>query len=597
MSKEKVNKEEEGSDIVTSNGNNKANYPLGKIRLIGEKCSWFRHCKEDLQYLPDKELFYFLTVINTCEDSKKNILECIEKGQKSNKHLRKKQKKISNKLKEMEKGECFPVGCEKIQCNFGDYCKECTCRVRSPAVLGREKTNEDLKRVGFIFGDDGKLLGMNYNIFASYLNGRLNLLYVGDGRIYMYVDNYWQHIDSNFLSRICRGILHEFKPNWWMQKHEAGYMEALKREIPRIPELDCDRTKINLINGIFDLETYEISSHSPEITSSYQLPISYDENAECPTFISFLEDIFENDNERIEVVQEIFGYCLTAETSAQKAFIFYGRGSNGKSLLAEILINMVGKSNTSAVPLNELDNPFARYELVNKLLNLATENEISDKGFNTTFFKSIVAGDSIQVEKKFEQGFMYQTFCKLVFCLNNLPYSKDKSWGFHRRLIVIPFNKVFHEDDPNTRNYDELKAEILSELNGIFIWALKGLERLRKNKFRFSKSEEISRALEDYKSEVNPFYNFVKEKLEQGEETDFISNESLSNTFREWATKNGHKALASASNQKIVREIRNTLIDAKVDINYGENVKSGGKRGTRKVKFKSGKGVNVEMSD
>lgn len=597
MRKAQINQEGQGSNIGTSSLNNKSNYPLGKMELIYEQCLWSRHCKEEFNVLSQEEQFSFLTVLNTCVNAEENARECIENGEQNNKHMiNKEKKKTFSTLNYIGDKKYSPVSCGKIQCNFGDYCKGCNQGVRTPAALGREKTSEDLKRVGFLIDDDGSVVGMNYNIFASYLNERLNLLYVGNERIYMYSDNYWQYVDSNFLSRICRDILHEFKPNWWKQNHEAGYMGALIREITRILELDCDRTKINLSNGIFDLEAYEISSHNPAIRSSYQLPISYDEKAECPIFISFLKDVFENDNERIEVVQEIFEYCLTAETSAQKAFIFYGRGANGKSLLAEILMNMVGKSNTSAVPLNELDNPFARYELVGKVLNLATENEISDKGFNTTFFKSIVAGDAIQVEKKFEQGFMYQTFCKLVFCLNNLPYSKDKSWGFHRRLIVIPFNRVFHEDDPNTKNYDELKAEILSELNGIFVWALEGLKRLRENKFKFSKSEAVNRALEDYKIEVNPFYNFVTEKLEQGEESDFISNEALSSLFREWATKNGHKALASASNQKIVREIRHTLIDTKVDINYGENVKSGGKRGTRKVKWKSGKRINVEIS-
>jgi phage/plasmid-associated DNA primase len=189
---------------------------------------------------------------------------------------------------------------------------------------------------------------------------------------------------------------------------------------------------------------------------------------------------------------------------------------------------------------------------------------------------------------------MYQPFCKLVFCLNNLPYSKDKSWGFQRRLVVIPFNKIFRDDDPDTQNYAELRASLLSETDGIFNWALIGLNRLRENKYKFSNSEAVNEALEDYKTEVNPYYNFVKERLEQGDESDMITNETLVNLLKEWAAKNGHKNLASASNQKIAREVRHVLMDAKIDITYGDNVKSGGKRSTQKVRLKKGERVISE---
>jgi phage/plasmid primase, P4 family, C-terminal domain len=584
------NQEETGSNnrIAISNPNTKSSYPLGKIESIDNRCSWLRHCKRDCNILSELELYYCLTVINTCVNAEENAIEYSENHQNYSKEM------ILKKLKYInEKGYC-PVSCSKIRSTFGSYCEGCNLGVGSPATLGRKKTREELEAVGFIFDDKGRIVGLNYNKFSAYLNSRLEILYTDAGRFYMHSDNYWKYVDWNLLSRICRDILHEFKPNFWTEAHEGGYVGALKREVLRIPKLDSDRTKINMVNGIFDLNAYSIMPHTPSIRSGYQLPIDHNIDAKCHTFKTFLGDILGGDKELIKVVQEMFGYCLTAETSAQKAFILYGRGSNGKSLLAEVLMNLVGKSNTSAVPLNELDNPFARYELVDKLLNLATENEISERGLNTTFFKSIVSGDAIQVEKKFEQSFMYQPFCKLVFCLNNLPYSKDKSWGFQRRLVVIPFNKVFREDDPDTKNYAELRDILLSELDGIFIWALEGLKRLRENKFKFSKSEAVNGALEDYKTEVNPYYNFVKEKLEQGDEQDMIANETLSNLFREWATKNGHKNLAGASNQKIVREVRHSLLDIKMEINYGEKVKSGGKRCTQKVRLKKGEHVNAE---
>lgn len=564
-----------------------SSYPLGDVNRIYSQCKWFKHCKEDSRTLSYDEWINCLMVINTCENSEESAIEY------SKNYPMFREEETLEKLKCIQDKGYKPAACYSIKSKFASHCEGCTLGVGSPATLGIGKTREELEAVGFYF-EDGSLKGLNGNKFAAYLNNRLEILFTDSGRFYIYLDNYWKYVDDNFLSRICRDILHEFFPNYWSVVVESNYMEALKRVAVRVSKLDSDKTKVNLINGIFDLNSYEIKIHTPLIRSSTQLPIKYSQDAKCTAFEKFLEDIFEGDKERIKLVQEMFGYCLTAETSAQKAFMLYGRGSNGKSMLAEILIHLVGKPNTSAVSLNELDNPFARYEIVNKLLNVATENEISDRGLNTTYFKSIVAGDPIRVEKKFEQGFMYQPTCKLVFCLNNLPYSKDKSWGFQRRLILIPFTKVFDEESQDTKNYGELRDKLLSELDGIFLWALDGLQRLRKNKFKFSKSEAVNIALEDYKTEVNPYYNFAKDRLEQGLDTDIITNETLSSAFKEWATKNGHKNLATASNQKIIREIRHVLLDMKIAIKYGDKIKVNGKRCTLKVRFKKGEAVLVQ---
>ena len=43
-------------------------------------------------------------------------------------------------------------------------------------------------------------------------------------------------------------------------------------------------------------------------------------------------------------LQKILGYSLTGETNAQSFFIFWGRGSNGKSLLLNLLDKILDKA-------------------------------------------------------------------------------------------------------------------------------------------------------------------------------------------------------------------------------------------------------------
>lgn len=158
---------------------------------------------------------------------------------------------------------------------------------------------------------------------------------------------------------------------------------------------------------------------------------------------------------------------------------------------------MCGKKNVSHVAMNELNQPFARAELVGKLLNVSSENEFSEKGLNTQQIKSITAGDAIRVE------FSYHPVCKLLFAMNTLPATLDKSHGFFRRLVIVPFRKVFKGSEADRM----LLEKLLAELPGIFNFAMEGLKRLRANDFEFSSSDAIEQAVANYKSEQNPRYH------------------------------------------------------------------------------------------
>ena len=104
---------------------------------------------------------------------------------------------------------------------------------------------------------------------------------------------------------------------------------------------------INLRNGMIDLRTMDLEPHHPSYYSTVQVPVKYNPDAKCPQFKRFLESVFDGDQERINLVQEIMGYVLTKERRLQKAFIFYGVGANGKSVLAEVIRHIAGPDNVS----------------------------------------------------------------------------------------------------------------------------------------------------------------------------------------------------------------------------------------------------------
>jgi len=312
-------------------------------------------------------------------------------------------------------------------------------------------------------------------------------------------------------------------------------MTTLSRLAEHVPEFDTHKNYLNLADGMFNTETFELEPPHPDFHSSIQNPIAFDPNADCPRFRLFLDEVFQGDPQLITTVQEIMGYCCTAETRAQLAFIFTGIGSNGKSVLLEIIEYLCGKQNVSHVAMSELGQPFARAELVGKLLNVSAENELNQKGASLAQFKLIAAGDPIKVENKFEKGFTYRPVCKLLYAMNELPNTLDKSLGFIRRLVIVPFLRVFQGAEVDKMLLDKL----LRELPGIFNFAMEGLKRLRANDFEFSSSDAIKQAVSSYRSEQNPAITFVADFVVAGNSSDRLGKNELYDRFQAWCKQQG----------------------------------------------------------
>jgi P4 family phage/plasmid primase-like protien len=456
---------------------------------------------------------------------------------------------------------CVTFGCnhEQInQCFGGNHCaNETGSIINSPAtsLMPRKPNQPSAVDVGFTLNKEGLIDGINGNVFARYLLTVLPLVYMIGGRFFIYENGVYRYLDSNNLSRKCRDLVHSFAKDAWTTGMEKKYLSALTLETSRAEQMDADRNFINVENGMLDLRTFELVPHSREFNSTVRIPLIYDPTAECPRYMQFLSEVFEGDQERIDVSQEIIGDCLTGNNKAQKAIIALGGGSNGKSVWAEIIRCLCGQENVSAVPLKDLSNSFARFDLVGKILNLVTESETDNQGLNTEFFKAIVSGDPIRVERKFAESFTYAPICKLLFCMNNLPYSRDKSHGFSRRLLILPFTRQFTEEDADRG----LSEKLMQELPGILNFALAGLHRLRQNNYVFTRSHVGEEACGDYRRALNPIQGFVEECIRPGTTNDRISNANIYAAFQVWCRENGHNHSAEMSRQRFMSEVRGIL--------------------------------------
>ncbi|AGK95180.1 phage/plasmid primase, P4 family [Clostridium pasteurianum] len=281
--------------------------------------------------------------------------------------------------------------------------------------------------------------------------------------------------------------------------------EILKKE----NELNKYQYIINLKNGLLDIEHKEFKEHTENFLSTIQLNTTYDKNAECPIFMKYIAEALEMEN--VTLIQEILGYLLIPETKAQKFFVLKGRGGTGKSTFLNTVSFLLGQQNISNISWQSLGDRFNTAELYGKLVNEFADlpqTPLEDTGV----FKALVGEDFIKGEIKHKGIFYFKNKARLLFSCNEMPANyTDRTDGFYRRFIIIPFDKK-----PKVIDKD-LEVKIQQEINGVFNWALKGLTRLIKNDFTFSENQYTYAALEEYKLQANNVLQFINEECDISE--------------------------------------------------------------------------------
>jgi|GEM_PF-3422991 len=266
---------------------------------------------------------------------------------------------------------------------------------------------------------------------------------------------------------------------------------------------------LNLKNGLIDMrdEDPELRPHTPNVLTTIQLAVHYDADARCPLFDSFLEAKVTDPTLR-QIVWEMIGYFLTPDTGFQVGFFIYGITSTGKSVLAKVIIGLLGTKRVSSLDVQALDKRFALSALVGTLVNIS-----GDEDFKSIVpdgvIKKLITGDPIDVEKKYKDHFTWHPTTRFLALANKFPATSDVTEAFFRRWIVIPMNIQTLEAD-KILNLEE--RIIKDELPGILNRALFARYQLYK-RGSFTKSEESERFKEQWRVETNAVKDWAQRRL------------------------------------------------------------------------------------
>ncbi len=323
-----------------------------------------------------------------------------------------------------------------------------------------------------------------------------------DGILYIYLNGVYKSIGDDYVeSESYKRLKHKAKAN--RVSEIPKYIKGMCRTDSI--KLNTYKFLINLNNGMYDIANEKLLPHSKDYLSTIRIPVSYDPGADNSTISDWLESTLV-DPDCIQLACELFGYCLIADTTMAKAFMLVGSGANGKSTFITELENFIGQDNVSKIPLQELsDHRFKRAELFGKLVNLFADLD-SGALKSTSYFKTIVTGDSIDAERKNQNPFSFRPYARLVFSANEIPRASDRSYAYYRRWSIITFDKKFEGANDKKGLADEMSKP--ENLSAMLNCALSGLKSVMKRQ-SFTEPKKAKDALDDYIKQNDPVGAFV----------------------------------------------------------------------------------------
>lgn len=385
--------------------------------------------------------------------------------------------------------------------------------------------------------------------------------YINDAGWYIWDGKRWKVDTKKEIERITAKVLRSLSKS--DDKAEAKWsrmcerrnirMNSIKDLMPLVPgergDFDTHKYLLNVENGIVDLKTGKLQQHDRELGLTKITNIAFDENANCPEWLNFLDQIFQGDKELAEYMQRLIGYSLTGEITEQIMVFLIGGGSNGKSTFINIIKDIMGdygrqaKSDTFIKKKETgANNDIAR--LVGSRFVSAIESEDGEQ-LSEAFVKQITGGEPVLARFLRQEFFEFIPEFKVFFTTNHKPVIKGVDEGIWRRIRLIPFNLQL----PKEKRDKKLPEKLSLEMPGILNWAIEGC--LKWQQSGLNDPAIVMKATGDYKEEMDILGPFMFECCFKREDVQ-VEAKDLYEVYANWCFKNGEHQLKNRAFYRIL---------------------------------------------
>lgn len=324
-----------------------------------------------------------------------------------------------------------------------------------------------------------------------------------------------------------------------------------------VDDLDPNPWLLNCQNGTLNLRTGELKPHDPRNLCTRIVRVAYDPAAECPNFLAFMATISDGNQEWIDFLQRALGYSLNGTTMEQKFFMCFGEGSNGKTVLLELVLWLLGTYAIAVDPttwLEQKDPSKPRPDIARMRGARFTKSSESRDGLRLDMgvVKQVTGGDRLTARHLYQKETSFEARCKPWFATNHKPEIPHTDHGTWRRIILVHFGVKIPEDKAD----GELAEKLRDEGPGILAWLVRGaLDWLR---VRLAVPEVVARHAREYKADQDVLGGFFADCCDQtldmcGQKR-WVNSSDIYTTYRRWADKMGERVLSSQKFGRMMAE-------------------------------------------
>ncbi|GGN47134.1 DNA primase family protein [Streptomyces fuscichromogenes] len=246
--------------------------------------------------------------------------------------------------------------------------------------------------------------------------------------------------------------------------------------------LDGDPYTLCTPVGVVDLNSGLVRKADPTRDFHSRATSVAPQAMETPRWHRFLADTFGDDDEgreMIDFLHLLLGYSITGDVGAQVLPFLHGEGKNGKSVLLDIMIQILGDYADVAPPGFLMDRgAFSEHsteltELHGRRLVVCSELKPNDK-FDEARVRLLTGGDKIKARRMRQDYFSFTPTHHLWLLGNHRPEVSTGGFAFWRRIRLLPFTRTV----PPHRRIDNLAFELVrDEGPGILHWLIEGAQR------------------------------------------------------------------------------------------------------------------------
>ncbi|WP_326683036.1 DNA primase family protein [Streptomyces sp. NBC_01237] len=242
--------------------------------------------------------------------------------------------------------------------------------------------------------------------------------------------------------------------------------------------LDADPYVLCTPAGVVDLRSGVLRVPDPDRDFHSRSTSIGPRRMPTPRWDRFLTDTFGDDDQGAEMIRFLhllLGYSLTGDVGAQVMPFLFGSGKNGKSVLLDVLIKLLGDYADAAPPGFLMARPFEGHptdlaELHGRRVIVCSEVKPGDR-FDEARVKLLTGGDRIKARRMRQDFFSFAPTHKLWLLGNHRPEVGTGGYAFWRRMRLIPFERVVSDH----RKIDNLADILVTEEGpGILNWLITG---------------------------------------------------------------------------------------------------------------------------